>query len=185
LVLKQEEAMWFQKSRTQWIKDGDRNTQYYHVKTITRRRKNKIMMLKNHQNEWVENEEDLKEMVNNYYKNLFARPDSNIQWQQTRYSYPTISELDYDQLKEDISNVEIKSALFAMDPWKAPGPDGFPAGFYQNGWCEVGSGPTQWMWLLSTSLTSALYRKLIDRSLSVSSDRSLYAMFLIKSSPRL
>jgi hypothetical protein len=96
-------------------------------------------MLKNSQNEWIEDEEDLKEMVNNYYKNLFATPDSNIQWQQTRYSYPTINELDYDQLKEDISNVEIKNALFAMNPWKAPGPDGFPAGFYQNGWSAVGS----------------------------------------------
>ncbi|WJX75538.1 hypothetical protein P8452_59063 [Trifolium repens] len=62
LVLKQEEAMWFQKSRSQWIKDGDRNTCYYHVKTINRRRKNKIMMLKNDQNEWIEEEADLKEM---------------------------------------------------------------------------------------------------------------------------
>jgi hypothetical protein len=45
LVLQQEEAMWFQKSQSQWIKDGDRNTRYYHVKTITRRRRNKILML--------------------------------------------------------------------------------------------------------------------------------------------
>jgi hypothetical protein len=51
LILKQEEAVWFQKSRSQWIKDGDRNTRYYHVKTINRRRRNKIMMLKNEQNE--------------------------------------------------------------------------------------------------------------------------------------
>jgi hypothetical protein len=26
-----------------------------------------------------------------------------------------------------------------MAPWKAPRPDGFPAGFYQNGWRDVGS----------------------------------------------
>ncbi|KAK2417537.1 hypothetical protein QL285_039825 [Trifolium repens] len=26
-----------------------------------------------------------------------------------------------------------------MAPWKEPGPDGFPAGFYQHGWCDVGS----------------------------------------------
>jgi hypothetical protein len=56
LILKQEEAMWFQKSRSQWIKDGDRNTRYYHVKTVTRRRRNKIMMLRNEQNEWINDE---------------------------------------------------------------------------------------------------------------------------------
>jgi hypothetical protein len=80
LVLQQEEAMWFQKSRSQWIKDGDRNTRYYHVKTITRRRRNRILMLKNEQNDWFENEEDLKHMVSDYYKSLFTRPDQNIQW---------------------------------------------------------------------------------------------------------
>lgn len=33
---------------------------------------------------------------------------------------------------------EVKSALFAMGPWKAPGPYGFPAGFYQGAWDTVG-----------------------------------------------
>jgi hypothetical protein len=139
LVLKQEEAVWFQKSRSQWIKDGDRNTRYYHVKTINRRRRNRIIMLKNDQNDWVEDDANLKEMVNNYYKNLFARSESNIQWQQTRYSYPHIHDADYDNLKATINHLEVKSALFDMSPWKAPGPDGFPAGFYQNGWNDMGS----------------------------------------------
>jgi hypothetical protein len=121
------------------IKDGDRNTCYYHVKTINRRRKNKIMMLKNDQNEWIEEEADLKEMVNNYYKNLFANTKRNIHWQQTRYTYPHISESDYDCLKKAISHMEVRDALFAMSPWKAPGLNGFPAGFYQNGWSDMGS----------------------------------------------
>jgi hypothetical protein len=42
-------------------------------------------------------------------------------------------------VNENISNLEVKDALFAMAPWKAPGPDGLPTGFYQNGWCEMGS----------------------------------------------
>ena len=38
LVLKQEEIVWFQKSRTKWIQDGDR-TKYYHLKAINRKKR--------------------------------------------------------------------------------------------------------------------------------------------------
>ncbi|KAK4490473.1 hypothetical protein RD792_001150, partial [Penstemon davidsonii] len=45
-ILKQEELFWFQKSRTQWLSQGDRNTRFYHMTTISRRRRNKITALK-------------------------------------------------------------------------------------------------------------------------------------------
>jgi len=40
ITLYQEECLWFQKSRSKWIVDGDQNTKYYHAKTIIRRPKN-------------------------------------------------------------------------------------------------------------------------------------------------
>lgn len=44
-ILNREDAFWLQKSRKEWIRDGDKNTKYYHPKTIIRRRKKKIMDL--------------------------------------------------------------------------------------------------------------------------------------------
>ncbi|XP_056695810.1 uncharacterized protein [Spinacia oleracea] len=52
-VLTQEEVLWFQKSRVDAIKDGDRNTRYFHLSTIIRRRQNKGEALKDNTGSWV------------------------------------------------------------------------------------------------------------------------------------
>lgn len=72
IILKKEELMWFQRSKVKWLADGDRNTKYYHLKTITKRRKNKISMLKDGNGKYVEDEDQLKSMINEYFKKLFT-----------------------------------------------------------------------------------------------------------------
>ena len=47
-TLQQEEVLWYQKCRGEWIRNGDRNTRYYHTKAIVRRRRNKIITLRNY-----------------------------------------------------------------------------------------------------------------------------------------
>ncbi|MCI03256.1 hypothetical protein A2U01_0024292 [Trifolium medium] len=113
MVLKQEEVLWFQKSRSQWIKDGDRNTSYNHLKTLNRRRRNKILMLKNDQGHWEEDVVALQTMVNEFYINLFAGSIVEVQWRQTRYSYPQLDEDEYAHIKKDVTDMEVKDALFA------------------------------------------------------------------------
>jgi hypothetical protein len=46
-TLYQEEYLLHQKSRGKWIANGDCNTEYYHSKTIVRRRRNKFVSLRN------------------------------------------------------------------------------------------------------------------------------------------
>jgi hypothetical protein len=137
IALTQEEMVWFQKSRAQWIKDGDRNTRYYHLKTLNRRRKNKISMLRNEEGIWVEDEGQLKFMVNDFYHKLFEDPSNINIWHQTLHTYPPLSDAEKEELKKDIQNIEVKESLFSMGAWKAPGPDGFPAGFYQGEWRKM------------------------------------------------
>ncbi|MCH82717.1 putative ribonuclease H protein, partial [Trifolium medium] len=43
-----------------------------------------------------------------------------------------------NKLGAEVTNDEVRGAVFGMNPWKAPGLDGFPAGFYQNSWDTVG-----------------------------------------------
>jgi hypothetical protein len=37
-VLKQEEILWYQKLRENWVKLGDRNTSFFHTQTLVRRK---------------------------------------------------------------------------------------------------------------------------------------------------
>ncbi|KAL4301928.1 hypothetical protein GQ457_10G020040 [Hibiscus cannabinus] len=61
LGLKQEEDMWRQKSRMQWIKDGDRNTSYYHASTMLRRRYNVVRMFDIGEDDWCDDPEILRQ----------------------------------------------------------------------------------------------------------------------------
>ncbi|KAL8162108.1 hypothetical protein V2J09_013597 [Rumex salicifolius] len=52
LTLEQEEIVSFHKSRQQWISCGDRNTKFFHMSTVMRRRSNRILALKIDVDRW-------------------------------------------------------------------------------------------------------------------------------------
>lgn len=79
-ILRKEEVMWFQRSKVMWLSDGDRNTKYYHMKTLARRRRNKIMMLKDDNGHWIHDIDDLKAHVTMFYRNLFSSPNCWCNW---------------------------------------------------------------------------------------------------------
>lgn len=70
-ILYQEEILWYKKSRVQWIKNGDRNTSYFHLSTITRRW-NKIVAIKNKDNHWIHEQSKVKRYIMNFFSNLFT-----------------------------------------------------------------------------------------------------------------
>jgi hypothetical protein len=51
-ILYKEEMMWLQRSRITWLREGDRNTKYFHRKAMWRAKKNKIRSLKKEDGSW-------------------------------------------------------------------------------------------------------------------------------------
>ncbi|KAG8485687.1 hypothetical protein CXB51_019012 [Gossypium anomalum] len=56
-VLYHEEILWRQKARCDWLTLGDRNTKFFHTRTLRRRKQNQITALKNDLGEWIMDEE--------------------------------------------------------------------------------------------------------------------------------
>ena len=51
--------MWKQRSRIKWLREGDKNTNFFHRKATWRRNKNKIVKLKREDGSWADNREQI------------------------------------------------------------------------------------------------------------------------------
>ena len=71
-LLDKESQMWQQRSRTLFLKCGDRNTSFFHSKASHRFRRNRITGLKNSNNIWCTGDNELKEIAHQYFSSLFT-----------------------------------------------------------------------------------------------------------------
>lgn len=132
-ILHREELLWFQRSRTKWLQDGDRNTRYYHIKATNRKKRNNICMLRGDDGQWKDDLEEIKTMVSTYFISLFKEDTDVTSHTPTKYRFPVISDEEVGHLGRSVEYNEIRQALFDMAPGKALGPDGYQAGFNQIG----------------------------------------------------
>lgn len=123
-----------QKSTSDWICLGDRNTSYYHTKTIIRRRKNRILKLKAESGDWITDSSVLSSMATAYFQHLYSLSNNAPAFALSIGLFPKLPESTLAALQTEISLDEVKSALFEMKPLKAPSIDGIHALFYQSQW---------------------------------------------------
>lgn len=71
-LLLDEEIFWKRKSRADWLKEGDKNTKFFHFQASSRRRKNKIWGIENAQGEWTKENENIEKELCGYFVKLFA-----------------------------------------------------------------------------------------------------------------
>ena len=133
-LMYREEMMWQQRSRIEWLKEGDQNTKFFHSRAVWRARRNKIQKLQDDDGNWVTNKQDMGLLATSYVKKIFeADPSLNPAALIELYEEKITPEMN-EQLCADFSDKEIADALFQIGPLKAPGPDGFPARFFQRNW---------------------------------------------------
>jgi hypothetical protein len=133
-LLYKEEMMWLQRSRISWLKEGDRNTKYFHQRALWRARKNNIKKLKDDAGVWYDAPSEMERMAISYFKELFTRdPNLNADNLTSLFHEKVTTQMN-DDLCRDFTKEEISDALFQIGPLKAPGTDGFPTRFFQRNW---------------------------------------------------
>ena len=120
----EEEAYWNQKSRLRWLKERDKNTQFFHATVKGRRKRNRLQKLRKESGEWTTNDEELGGEIAKYYVDLF-KSTANGQLEEILTGIPiTITEHMNKDLTKKVDENEIKNAFFSMNPNKTPGNDG-------------------------------------------------------------
>ncbi|CAA7014948.1 unnamed protein product [Microthlaspi erraticum] len=133
-ALKSEEVFWKQKSRVMWLREGDRNSKFFHAATKQRRARNRIARLKNEQGQLEETEEGIVAVATRYFRHLFETSNpEEIELVLSKVKI-IITDTMNEALTRPVTENEVKIALFAMHPEKAPGLDGMTALFYQKFW---------------------------------------------------
>ncbi|CAN1218712.1 LINE-1 retrotransposable element ORF2 protein [Linum perenne] len=137
-----EESMLRQKSKENWLKLGDSNTAYFHRAVKVRQAKKQITYLEISNGHVSSNMKEISQEIVSYYQNLLGKKD--LQVKQT-----SITEIDNlllhklsaekaDMLCCEITDLEIKYAMFSISGDKSPGPDGFGSCFFKHSWDVVG-----------------------------------------------
>lgn len=133
-LLYREEMLWLQRSRISWLKEGDRNTRFFHSKAIWRAKKNRIHSLRDSAGTVHHTTRKMEQLATDYFRDVYTA-DPNVD--HTRVSslfQRKVSDEMNETLCKDFTDDEISNAVFQIGPLKAPGPDGFPARFYQRNW---------------------------------------------------
>lgn len=131
LIRRQEEEFWALKSRLNWTMYGDKNTTFFHVTTMIRRQRNKIRSIMNSVGEWITDVEEVKNHILAGFSRLFttelefSTSMSNV----SSFTHSHLSDEEKDKLCTEVTGEEIKTSLWSLKPFKAPGADGFHAGF--------------------------------------------------------
>lgn len=123
-----EKARKRQCSRITYIREGDANTKFFHLKANSRRRKNFIQRLRKDQG-WAFSHQDKQQIIQDHFSNVMADPPAasrDFCWD--ALNFPTVNLASLD---DPFTEQEVLAAIKQLPHDKAPGPDGYTGCFFK------------------------------------------------------
>ena len=140
---REEEKYWKQRNKDKWATKGDLNTIYYHASVKANRNRKRIDKLMDERGQLQFSEAAKAQVATDYFSKLFKAGEAGNYDQLfegfTAKVFVTMNEL----LTREVTNEEVRDAVFSSNPSSAPGPDGMSGLFFQKYWRTVGGQVTE------------------------------------------
>lgn len=127
-----------QRSKVKWIPNVDKNTKYFHMSVLQRKKKNQIAALKLPNDSWVTDANDIVQYLVEHFTRLFKRDPDEMKHPIQFQSTSKIDNASDDNISMVPMKEEVWNTIKRMKSLKAPGPDGMPSLFYKQCWELVG-----------------------------------------------
>ncbi|GJX28851.1 hypothetical protein Tco_0236930 [Tanacetum coccineum] len=122
-----------QKSKIDWLKEGDSNSAYFHKAVKSRVSRSRIDVVTNADGIMFENDNVADAFVS-HYESFLGQPGTTSGFNDFDLFRVKLDEQEAIDMTRTVSRQEVKSALFSMGNDKAPGPDGYTAAFFKDSW---------------------------------------------------
>lgn len=129
---RREESIWRQKSRLRWLKEGDKNTSFFHSICRARQSRKSINSLVVY-GQLVMDPTAIKLAIIDHFKSFFAKEDKSRPTLRCS-NLPKLSRAEATELEVPFSEEEIWEVIKSCDGNRAPGPDGFNLAFFKHFW---------------------------------------------------
>ncbi|GJZ97390.1 RNA-directed DNA polymerase, eukaryota, reverse transcriptase zinc-binding domain protein [Tanacetum coccineum] len=137
-AIKDEEKILAQKAKVRWLSEGDKNSKYFHNAIKSRMHTNRIMGVYDSQGSWFQGEDVAKQFVKHFETFLGNNNEVEEIDSPDELFSNKLTKDESEYMVRDVTDAEIKEAMFGIGNDKAPGPDGFTAMFFKRSWDIVG-----------------------------------------------
>ena len=128
------------RSRAKWIEEGEKPTRYFFRREQQRATKNTFESLVNSQGQETSSQGDMESILVDFYKDLYAKDNLNLQTQKSLIDDLELSLTDSEResCEGEFTKEELSAALGGLQTGKSPGSDGLPTEFYKAFWEDLG-----------------------------------------------
>ncbi|KAJ0442264.1 putative RNA-directed DNA polymerase [Helianthus annuus] len=131
-----EERFLKQKSKVQWLAEGDANTSFFHVSLKCKNHRNRIYMIKDNDGVLYEGGEVPNAFVNHFEKFLGIDEAMDVHPSPDLFTH-TLDDMSAEFMVWPVQRDEVKNVMFSIGDNKAPGADGYTSAFFKKTWSVI------------------------------------------------